>query len=1123
MKNIIIFTFLLVSSFNFLHGQCVPTAIVFSTQADVDAFPSLYPGCTTILGNVGITGSVTNLDSLYKIKTIKGNLSILNTSALVSLNGLANLDSIYGSFKSLNTYIQSFDSLNNLKYVGTDIEITNYGSTSIPSFQFIEKLNGKLSLQLNNTNYSQIIFPNLDSLNTLVLALGIEISPSSFGSLVKVNDGLNLGPLYEMSILPTFNSLTYVKDDIYISGTQVSVINGFNNLIGSPTMNILIQGNNLLTEMSDFNSLAKVSSLVIRNNAFLTSINGFDHSIDINQLEITNNLFLSSCDVESICFKVNITGGQIYISNNGPNCNSTSDIQASCPPYPDQDNDTVADIIDNCISVLNTDQADSDSDGIGNACDPDFDQDSDGITNQFDNCDLIANTTQADYNSDGEGDVCDTNSDSDTDGVMDASDNCISIVNPTQADINNNGIGNACEDIDNDGLNDNIDNCIFISNATQTDTNNNGIGDACEPNAHCGAGVVLLSNQSQVNNFKNQYPGCTTIDGSLAITGSVENLDSLINITKVLGSVTAVDNIPNLISLSGLNNITEIGGSLVISNSSLPHWNIFNNLNKIGANLTLDIASPSLGLSSLDTVIGELSIDLIYSSSSSFSTLNDLKYVGGNLTLTYPSFSLSSTLYMNGFQNLNKVGGNLSFNITNIAVNSLNNLTYLGGDLNIGRSNTGSTTIIGLNSLPKVKNLNVTNVLSITGLSALDTIKQNASFIGLGDIASSFSPTYFGGYISINGLNNIGGVNNLDTVRGYLEIFTTNANVVSFPTLKEVKGYLSISGNLPTFNVMNNLKKIHGNLNLYYCNFLTEIEGFQNLESLSGLLIRDNAYLSDISGLDHAITISNGSSIYIYNNPFLAICDVESICNALNSGISGLIQSNATGCNTVAEIQANCPPVPDTDGDTVNDLADNCKLVVNTNQADANNDGEGDKCDSNSDTDNDTVVDSLDNCVTLANTNQADANNDGEGDKCDTNSDTDSDGYSDNVDNCVSISNADQKDCNVNGIGDVCENFDDADCDGLMASADNCPTVFNPNQIDNNNNALGDACENFPAMGFNNSDPKTEMHLTNSNVYIDNPDKGLILRDAQGNCYKTTIVTINGQKQISLLSVVCPN
>jgi hypothetical protein len=41
----------------------------------------------------------------------------------------------------------------------------------------------------------------------------------------------------------------------------------------------------------------------------------------------------------------------------------------------DLDGDTVFDVIDNCSTVANTTQCDTDVDGYGNACDGDFDQD----------------------------------------------------------------------------------------------------------------------------------------------------------------------------------------------------------------------------------------------------------------------------------------------------------------------------------------------------------------------------------------------------------------------------------------------------------------------------------------------------------------------------------------------------------------------------------------------------------------------------------------------------------------------------------------------------------------------------------------------------------------------------
>lgn len=71
------------------------------------------------------------------------------------------------------------------------------------------------------------------------------------------------------------------------------------------------------------------------------------------------------------------------------------------------------------------------------------------------------------------------------------------------------------------------------------------------------------------------------------------------------------------------------------------------------------------------------------------------------------------------------------------------------------------------------------------------------------------------------------------------------------------------------------------------------------------------------------------------------------------------------------------------------------------------------------DSDEDGVPDSQDNCPLVANPNQADADHDGVGDACETD-DSDQDGYPDNIDNCPLVPN-DQVDSDHDGIGDACQ------------------------------------------------------------------------------------------------------
>jgi len=108
--------------------SCLPEGITFRTQSQIDSFPINHPNCTLIEGDVTIIpkSEIFNLDSLYVVSSIGGQLMINHCVSLQTLSGLHNLQSIGGSLiiaSSIN--LTNLLALSNLRTIGFTLTIFN--------------------------------------------------------------------------------------------------------------------------------------------------------------------------------------------------------------------------------------------------------------------------------------------------------------------------------------------------------------------------------------------------------------------------------------------------------------------------------------------------------------------------------------------------------------------------------------------------------------------------------------------------------------------------------------------------------------------------------------------------------------------------------------------------------------------------------------------------------------------------------------------------------------------------------------------------------------------------------------------------------------------------------------
>ncbi|MBY5958992.1 T9SS type A sorting domain-containing protein [Membranicola marinus] len=320
-------------------AQCPTGDVTLLSQAEVNAFATNYPSCTTLPGHLGISGNnIMDLSPLENLETIGGYLLIYNNSSLKNVDGLSSLSSIGGDLNIYNNgSLANVDGLSSLTSIDGGLNIYNNGSlANVDGLSSLTSIGVVLEIRDNS---SLMNVDGLSALNSIGASLYIFYNSSltnvdGLSSLLSIGRKLYIVSNVSLTNVGGLSSLSSIGGDLalYNNGALAN-LDGLSSL-SSVGGNLDIRDNSSLTNVDGLSSLSSVGGwLWIQNNAILPSLEGLEN-IDpgsITDLRIQDNPILSYCDLSNICTYLEGTGPRT-ISNNTGECATEADVAYACLP-----------------------------------------------------------------------------------------------------------------------------------------------------------------------------------------------------------------------------------------------------------------------------------------------------------------------------------------------------------------------------------------------------------------------------------------------------------------------------------------------------------------------------------------------------------------------------------------------------------------------------------------------------------------------------------------------------------------------------------------------------------------------------------------------------------------------